>query len=126
MIPARAVRGIQPVIERALPYRCTILRATTATARPGYETEVFATHLTDVPCFLTARAGRNEAQTTDRTSIVADWRLNVPHGTDVTSDDRIGAVTAFGDTVLRSADGIEITNLVSGPTFISLSLRKVD
>lgn len=106
--------------------RCTILRATVTEARPGYETETFSTHAADVPCYLYNRSGRGEIVTPGRSADIGDYRLIVPRDTDVTSNDRIGTVTMFGETLLSSDAGVEIIDVIPNPAHLVLVLREVD
>ncbi len=101
------VTQMRAASERTMVARCTILRATSATPRPGYETETFTTHLSNVPCYLYG-VRVTERDSSDRRSAITTSRLIVPRGTDVTSDDRVSLVTLFDGTLLSDPDGVEI------------------
>ena len=112
--------------ERTMVARCTILRATVSEVRPGYDTETFALLAANVPCYLYNRSGRGELVTPDRSTDLADYRLIVPRDTDVTTADRIGTVTMFGETLLSSVAGVEILDVEPNPAHLVLVLREVD
>lgn len=122
-------------IENRFIHRCTILRATSSTPRPGYDSDTFSLYLSDVRCFAyptLGQAGVSERTTTDRVVTVASWQVVVPFETDVTDDDRIGAITkaSDGSVVLGDVDddeaGIEIVDVVPLQLYKLLTLRKVD
>lgn len=80
-------------------------------------------HLADLPCRLWATHGRE--QVADGTTItpVADLRLIVPLGTDVTDGDRVAAVTSRGDTVQAGPLGVRA--LLPRRDHLELLLTKV-
>ncbi|MDQ3540412.1 MAG: DUF6093 family protein [Chloroflexota bacterium] len=122
-----ATAGIQDQVRRnseaTMVARCTILRATSSTPRPGYAAETFAAHLSDVPCYL-YNVRVTERDNTDRRVATTQSRLIVPRDTDVTSDDRVATVTMFDETLVNEPDGIEIA-VTPNPAHLIIDLMGV-
>lgn len=100
--------------RQAFKQVCTVERdSAVADEWGGAATPDWETHAGGVPCRMLAQAGR-EAVTSDRTAVVADFRMLVPLGTDVTARDRIV------DVVERE------TLIYTGPFDVEVVLRRPD
>lgn len=91
----------------SLIHRATIQRAATTTDTWGNPagSPVWSDHLSGLVCRLWAAAGR-EAVDPTTVAVVEDLRLIVPLGTDVTEQDRVGAVTFRGSQILAGPTSI--------------------
>lgn len=72
----------------ALPSTCTIERATLAADAIGVAVETWAEVATDVDCRL-ANEVTTEDEYGNRVSVIGQFVLTLPHGTDIAESDRV-------------------------------------
>lgn len=111
-------------MEATLTMRCTVKRpaagATTPYGNPGKPT--YSNHLTNRPCYLWSRTGREELGPV-KSVRYEDLQMKVAVATDITEDDRIEGVTnEHGETV--NANVLHIRSVITRPTHKLLLLEQ--
>jgi hypothetical protein len=107
-------------------HRCTIERDANLASEDGWgdqDSPDWKAHLEDVPCRATVDASR-EPVNEENTAVIEDRRVSVALGTDVTTRDRVGAVTdRKGNTIYEGPSGIE--GILTYPDHLELILERI-